>query len=104
MANHITDDYGRDVVAIGAPGSIMRMGVEFPKLIAEVASYHMQAFSYHISCDDEIVRAIVSAGISSYSEAEAIIINVLTNLDNDFPGDKMERIPALVMNELKNKK
>ncbi len=36
MANHIVNDRGETVLAVGAPGSIERLKVEHPKLISEL--------------------------------------------------------------------
>jgi len=55
----------------------------------------MHAFSYHANCDDEIIAAMIDAGIEGKMEAESIVQAVMEKLSPDFPGDKMERIPAL---------
>ena len=37
MANHTINDFGRDCLAVGAPGSLMRIKEEYPRLISELA-------------------------------------------------------------------
>jgi hypothetical protein len=37
MANHVTNDRGENVVAIGAPGSLERVKCERPELINHIA-------------------------------------------------------------------
>jgi hypothetical protein len=57
MANHIVDDYGRDQIAVGAPCSVARSKVKWPKLISYIRSLHMSALGYNINNDDEIISA-----------------------------------------------
>ena len=99
MANHIIDDYGRDQIAVGAPGSLARAQVQFPKLISRISGLHMEAFSYKINCDDDIIRSMIDAGVEGKLEAESVIDAVVSQLSDDFPGDKMERIPAMFISE-----
>ena len=86
---------GKEVISVGASGSLEHVKVRFPNLIDRVSYLHMHAFSYHANCDDEIIAAMIDAGIEGKMEAESIVQAVMEKLSPDFPGDKMERIPAL---------
>jgi hypothetical protein len=95
---HLTDDYGREVIAVGAPGSVARMECQYPKLLDRVSTLHMHCFSYPGSnCDDEIIQAMLDAGLESKLEAESVVTAVLKKLKPDFPGDRMERIPGMFL-------
>ena len=60
MANHITNDKGEDVIAVGAPASIARAKVQYPALIEEIDELYAQGGDYL-----EAVRLIRSRGITS---------------------------------------
>ena len=92
---YIRNDYSKDVISVGAPGSLAHVKVQYPKLIDRVSYLHMHAFSYHANCDDEIVAAMIDAGIEGRMEAEGIVQAVMEKLSPDFPGDKMTHIPEL---------
>ena len=92
---YIKNDYGKEVVSVGAPGSLAHVKTRFPKLIDRISYLHMHAFSYHSNCDDEIIAAMIEAGVEGKMEAESIVQAVMEKLVLDFPGDKMERIPAM---------
>lgn len=92
---YIQNDYGKDVISVGAPGSLAHVKVQYPKLIDRVSYLHMHAFSYHTNCDDEIVAAMIEAGIESRMEVESVVQAVMEKLAPDFPGDKMVCIPEL---------
>lgn len=92
---YIKNDYEKEVISVGAPGSLAHVKVQYPKLIDRVSYLHLHAFSYHANYDDEIIAAMIEAGVEGKMEAESIIQAVMEKLILDFPGDKMERIPAL---------
>jgi hypothetical protein len=53
--NRTTNDFGKEVIAVGAPGSIERMRVEKPKLIGE------------------LILMITGAGILSHLEVRSLL-------------------------------
>jgi len=58
MVNSVKNDRGEYVIAIGAPGSIARVKVEYPKLIDRINSLWNQQAG-----QDEAIEAIRDAGI-----------------------------------------
>jgi len=71
--NHVIDDYGRIVVAVGAPGSIERAKVERPKLIDRLNSLYFQAYDFPGRAVDCAVEMIRAAGIRSELETASIL-------------------------------
>ena len=73
--NYIKDDYGRMVVAVGAPGSVARVKCQYPKLIERFDSWFWGEHSQrpprgaHSDALDEMVRM----GITSPMERQSII-------------------------------
>ena len=89
--NTITNDHGQSVLAVGAPGSIERVKVEYPKLIARLNTL------YHEACDspgravDEAVQMIRDAGITSYLETNSLLAA------SDYSLERSGSVTALVM-------
>ena len=71
--NHVTDDYGRIVVSVGAPGSIERVKVERPKLIDRLNSLYFQAYNSPGRAVDCAVEMIRAAGIRSELETASVL-------------------------------
>jgi hypothetical protein len=71
--NHVTDDYGRTAVAVGAPGSIERAKIERPKLIDRLNSLYFQAYDSPGRAVDCAVEMIRAAGIRSELETASIL-------------------------------
>jgi hypothetical protein len=71
--NHTTDDYGRTVISVGAPGSIERMKVERPKLIDRLNSLYFEAYNSPGRAVDCAVELIRNAGIRSELETASLL-------------------------------
>jgi hypothetical protein len=65
MANHIKNDKGESVIAVGAPGSVARMLCEFPVLIQTVRE-KIKRCEHEYWADD----AETSAKISAFNKQE----------------------------------
>lgn len=68
MANHITNDAGELVIAIGAPGSIARAEVEYPNKIAAIDEMYARGGER-----DEAIKFLKESGINSEMERESIM-------------------------------
>ena len=68
MANHITNDAGKLVIAIGAPGSIARAEVEHPNKIAAINEMYCQGAER-----EEAIIFLKESGINSEMERESIM-------------------------------
>ncbi len=64
MANYVKNDLGKEVLAIGAPGSIARVQVQYPALIARI----------HPMLPNEAFEAILAAGIASKLETQSLLL------------------------------
>ena len=71
--NIIIDDYGIPVAAIGAPGSIERVKVEFPKLIDLLNRQYEQSKLTTSRGLPVALQLIREAGINSRLEIEAVL-------------------------------
>lgn len=71
--NHVTNDYGKTVPAVGAPGSIERVKVERPKLIDQLNSLYFRAYESPGRAVDEAVEMVRAAGIRSELEAMSVL-------------------------------
>jgi hypothetical protein len=71
--NHIVDDYGKTVIAVGAPGSIERAKIQYPKLIDELNALYFSAYESPGRAVDEAIEKIRAAGISSPLETKSIL-------------------------------
>ena len=98
--NHLTNDYGKLVISAGAPGSVVRVRVQYPRLIDRISFLHMHGFCFHAYVDDEIIQAMIDSGVDSKLEAKSIVQAVLSKLDPEFPGSKMELIPHMFLEKL----
>ena len=95
--NYIQNDYGKYVIAIGAPGSIARVRVQYPKLIDRLRSLHMQQISYNSFVLDDIITSLIDAGIESKMEVESVIAVTLEIYNHKDLSWKMEEIPSLFL-------
>ena len=73
MANHLTNDRGQSVMAIGAPASVERVKVEFPALIDRLNSLYFQAYESPGRAVDEAVGMIRAAGVTATLETRSIL-------------------------------
>ena len=71
--NHVTNDYGQTVIAVGAPGSIERVKVERPKLIDQLNSLYFQAYDSPGRAVDEAVEMMRADGIRSELETSSLL-------------------------------
>ncbi len=71
--NHVTNDYGQNVIAVGAPGSIQRAKVERPRLIERLNSLYCNAYESPGRAVDEAVQMIRNEGIRSEMETISIL-------------------------------
>lgn len=71
--NHVINDYGQDVIAIGAPGSEARVKVQYPKLIKEVTDLYFKSYDCIGHCIDEAIEMIREHGIKNYMTTDSII-------------------------------
>ena len=60
MFNHVKNDFGKDVQAIGAPGSEDRVKVEYPNLISKINNIY---FMTEGKRQDEAIELIRESGI-----------------------------------------
>jgi hypothetical protein len=68
LVNHVTNDKGVSVIAVGAPGSLARVKVEYPRLIERLnALYNGEAKL------DVAIEEIRSKGITSELETNSLI-------------------------------
>jgi hypothetical protein len=67
MANYVENDRGEMVVAVGAPGSLERVKVEWPSLIERLDNLWCNAQAYKSPGDrvDEALEMMLAAGITS---------------------------------------
>lgn len=72
--NYTEDDYGRRVVAVGAPGSIERMRCERPQLIDRLNSLYWQAHESPGRAVDEALALIRRAGVDNPLETNSILL------------------------------
>jgi len=97
--NYITNDMGKFIVAEGNNISPIRMKTQYPKLIDKISSLHLQNYSYGSYVHDDIINAIIDAGIESKAQVESIIYVVLNKLNKNFDGWKMKEIPQMFLNK-----
>lgn len=69
MANFTTNDEGHQVIAIGAPGSLIRIGVEYPIAIGEVDELYFKEGT----TKRDAVRLLKERGITATHTVDAII-------------------------------
>ena len=73
--NHIIDDRGTSVISIGAPGSLARVKVQWPRLIERLNALYFSAYESHGKAIDEAVEMIRDSGITSEMETTNIILS-----------------------------
>ena len=66
--NHITNDKGELVIAIGAPGSIARAEVEHPLKIETINEMYAQGAE-----KEEAIQFLIDNGIKSQLERDSIL-------------------------------
>ena len=71
--NYIVDDYGKTVIAIGAPGSVERAKVQYPKLIDNLNALYFSAYESPGRAVDEAIEKIRAAGINSPLETKSVL-------------------------------
>ena len=91
--NHVTDDYGRSVVAVGAPGGIERVKVERPKLIERLNSLYFQSYGSPGRAVDEAVDMIRAAGIRS--ELETVSLLKASHYGEERPGSVTDLVCSI---------
>lgn len=72
--NTIVDDYGRTVLAVGAPASIERVKIEYPKLIDSLNGLYNSAYGSYGRGIDEAIQKIRDRGIKSEMETKSILM------------------------------
>ena len=73
MANHVQNDRGEWVIAVGAPGSMERVRVERPSLIERLNNLYLQSDGCCGRCVDEAIEMIRSEGIRSEMETRSLL-------------------------------
>lgn len=76
MANHVTSDRGETVIAVGAPGSIERVKVEWPALIEKVAQLYEASADLPGRGLNQATEMIQSAGVDVGSLTMLSILEV----------------------------
>lgn len=71
--NHITNDRGETVIAVGAPASVARVQVERPRLIERLNSIFFQECDSPARALDEAIEAIRAEGIKSPLETSSLL-------------------------------
>jgi hypothetical protein len=71
--NYVTDDWGRSVPAIGAPGSVARVACERPKLLGQLNALYFQSHDSPGRAVDEALELIRKNGISSAMETASLL-------------------------------
>ena len=64
MVNHVKNDIGETVIAIGAPGSPARVKIEYPALIEKINKIYWRGYESYGKAQDEAIEEIRRAGIS----------------------------------------
>lgn len=97
MANHIINDQGETVVAVGAPGSIERLKAEYPLLISGLNEdnfiYMMEATDFSLL---EIKNLIEIVGVEeSLNERLCYLSGVQLDRPQDLTWDEVAEIYTL---------
>jgi hypothetical protein len=71
--NHIQNDAGQSVIAIGAPGSLARCAAQYPQLIAKLNSLYCDSVDCFGRAVDKAIELIRSAGVRSEMETNSIL-------------------------------
>jgi hypothetical protein len=71
--NYVENDYGNMVIAVGAPGSLKRLEVQYPKLISELNDLYYESYDEHGRRVDLAVEMIRRTGIVSESETSFLL-------------------------------
>jgi len=78
MANHLINDRGQSVLAIGAPGSQARVRIQYPKLIESINSYYWASNCKHTrgeALDDLAIQNKITSKIERESIIDCTDIN-----------------------------
>lgn len=68
--NSVTDDYGYQVPAVGAPGSMERVRIQYPKLLGELLRLKANNF---MCSKESILSYMKDAGIVSQLEIKSVL-------------------------------
>lgn len=71
--NSIKNDLGQNVVSIGAPASIERVKIEYPKLISRLNSLYEQSYGSYGRAVDLAISMIKDAGVKSELETASLL-------------------------------
>ena len=74
---YLTDDYGRSVISVGAPGSIERAKAQYPRLIDRINSLYWQAEGCPGRGVDEALDMIRADGIKNGLETNSILLSTM---------------------------
>lgn len=83
MANSIKNDRGVFVCAVGAPGSIERVKLEYPDLIDRLNLLYYQSFDAYGRAVDKAIQLIRDAGIKSELETRSLLSASAYSLEPD---------------------
>jgi len=72
--NHVVNDKGEMVIAIGAPGSIERAKVQWPALIERLNRLYASAYESYGKAVDEAYQMIRDAGVKGRMETDSILL------------------------------
>ena len=87
MANYTRDDYGRSVIAVGAPNSIERTKVEHPRKIEWANSVVWMSAGER----PMLHKALLAEEISSHFDVDRITANLIAECsDFDFVDGKIK--------------
>lgn len=88
MVNHITNDKGEDVIAVGAPGSFERIKAEHPKLIERLNYIYWSARADGSPGRriDEAIKEIREAGIEDGRTTNLLLLASDYSLDKERDG------------------
>lgn len=82
--NHVVNDKGETVIAIGAPGSVARAKVQWPALIENLNRLYASAYESHGRAVDEAIEMIRAAGVKGRMETDSILM--ASDYSNETPG------------------
>lgn len=74
MANYIQNDRGESVIAVGAPGSLERVKVQYPELIREIDNLYFTLYDCPGKGVDAAIQHIRDNGIRNYMETDNILL------------------------------
>ena len=72
--NHVVNDKGETVIAIGAPGSIERAKVQWPALIEQLNRLYSSAYESYGKAVAEVYQMNRDAGVKGRMETDSILL------------------------------